>query len=192
VARTYRRDSNGRFASGGGGSARPKARSAPRGPNRLTRDNAGRITSVGGQGATARGGRLRTAGGNRRATQTARIGGKRSGVISGRPARTVAGRKVMAKLAGGNAATLRKPKGKTTTTRTMNTTIGKKAPVSVATTAKGIKSTNEALRLLDNSHQDNPLTRSIDRLPFMQRRAKMDRIDKRASNRRRELWSRRR
>ncbi len=100
MARTYRRDSNGRFASGGGGSARPKARSAPRGPNRLTRDNAGRITSVGGQGATARGGRLRTAGGNRRATQTARIGGKRSGVISGRPARTVAGQKVMAKLAG--------------------------------------------------------------------------------------------
>ena len=75
MARTYRRDSNGRFASGGGGSARPKARSAPRGLNRLTRDNAGRITSVGGEGATARGGRLRTAGGNKRATQTARIKG---------------------------------------------------------------------------------------------------------------------
>jgi hypothetical protein len=84
MARTYRRDSNGRFASGGGGSARPKARSAPRGTNRLTRDNAGRITSVGGQGATARGGRLRTAGGRLRATQTARIGGKRAGVI-GKP-----------------------------------------------------------------------------------------------------------
>ena len=84
MARTYRRDSNGRFASGGGGSARPKARSASRGPNRLTRDNAGRITSVGGEGATARGGRLRTASGNKRAMQTARIGGKRAGVI-GKP-----------------------------------------------------------------------------------------------------------
>jgi hypothetical protein len=41
MARTYKRDSNGRFASGGGGSARPKARSAPRGQNRLTRSNAG-------------------------------------------------------------------------------------------------------------------------------------------------------
>ena len=81
MARTYKRDSNGRFASGGGGVARPKARSAPRGQNRLTRDNAGRITSVGGEGATARGGRLRTAGGNRRATQTARVRGKRAGVI---------------------------------------------------------------------------------------------------------------
>lgn len=84
MARTYKRDSNGRFASGGGGSTRPKARSAPRGINRLTRDNAGRITSVGGQGATARGGRLRTAAGNRRAVQTARIGGKRAGVV-GKP-----------------------------------------------------------------------------------------------------------
>lgn len=98
MARTYRRDSNGRFASGGGGSVRPKARSAPRGTNRLTRDNAGRITSVGGEGATARGGRLRTAGGKLRATQTARIGGKRAGVVGGRVARTVAGEKVMAKV----------------------------------------------------------------------------------------------
>jgi hypothetical protein len=46
-----------------------------RGTNRLTRDNAGRITSAGGEGATARGGRLRTAAGNLRATQTAKIKG---------------------------------------------------------------------------------------------------------------------
>ncbi len=84
MARTYRRDSRGRFASGGGGSARPKARSAPRGPNRLIRDNAGRITSVGGQGATARGGRLRTASGKLRATQTAKISGRRAGTV-GKP-----------------------------------------------------------------------------------------------------------
>ncbi len=84
MARTYRRDSQGRFASGGGRSARAKARSAPRGTNRLTRDNAGRITSVGGEGATARGGRLRTAGGKLRATQTARISGSRAGTI-GKP-----------------------------------------------------------------------------------------------------------
>ncbi len=86
MARTYRRDSNGRFASGGGssGPSRKGVRQAPRGPNRLTRDNAGRITSVGGQGATARGGRLRTASGNRRATQVARIGGKRGRLLGGK------------------------------------------------------------------------------------------------------------
>lgn len=74
MARTYKRDSRGRFASGGG-SGRPAARPAPRGKNRLTRDNSGRITSVGGDGATARGGRLRTASGKLRATQTAKISG---------------------------------------------------------------------------------------------------------------------
>jgi hypothetical protein len=74
MARTYRRDSNGRFAGGGGTrSGRPAAKPVSRGRNRLTRDNAGKITSVGGQGATARGGRLRTAGGKLRATQTAKI-----------------------------------------------------------------------------------------------------------------------
>jgi hypothetical protein len=75
MARTYKRDALGRFAGGGGGGGRPKARSVSKGANRLTRDNAGRITSVGGTGATARGGRLRTAGGNLRAAQTARIKG---------------------------------------------------------------------------------------------------------------------
>ena len=76
VARTYKRDSRGRFAGGGGSSGgRPKAKAAPRGKNRLTRDNAGRITSVGGDGATARGGRLKTAAGGLRAKQTARIAG---------------------------------------------------------------------------------------------------------------------
>jgi hypothetical protein len=85
MARTYRRDSNGRFASGGGGgSAKKSVRTATRGTNRLTRDNAGRITSVGGQGATARGGRLRTAAGNKRGAVVAKIGGKRSGVV-GKP-----------------------------------------------------------------------------------------------------------
>lgn len=67
--RTYVRDANGRFAStpgGGGGSKRPKTRMAEKGPNRLTRDNAGKITSQGGNGATVRGGRLKTAGGNLR------------------------------------------------------------------------------------------------------------------------------
>jgi hypothetical protein len=74
MARTYKRDSNGRFAGGGGTrSGRPAAKPVSRGRNRLTRDNAGTITSVGGEGATARGGRLRTAGGNLRATQTAKI-----------------------------------------------------------------------------------------------------------------------
>jgi hypothetical protein len=52
-----------------------------RGTNRLTRDNAGRITGT-GDGATARGGRLRTAGGNLRATQTAKIKSGRAGTIA--------------------------------------------------------------------------------------------------------------
>lgn len=81
MARTYKRDSNGRFAGGGGvasgGGKRPAAKPVSRGVNRLTRDNAGKITSVGGTGATARGGRLKTASGNQRATQTAK-GIKRS------------------------------------------------------------------------------------------------------------------
>jgi len=90
MARTYKRDGNGRFAggggsSGGGGSKRPAAKSVSRGVNRLTRDNAGKITSVGGSGATARGGRLKTAAGNKRAMQTAKVSG-------GRPAGTMKGK----------------------------------------------------------------------------------------------------
>ena len=90
MARTYKRDSNGRFAggggsSGGGGGKRPAAKSVSRGVNRLTRDNAGKITSVGGEGATARGGRLKTAAGNKRAMQTAKVSG-------GRPAGTMKGK----------------------------------------------------------------------------------------------------
>jgi hypothetical protein len=90
MARTYKRDGNGRFAggggsSGGGGSKRPAAKSVSRGVNRLTRDNAGKITSVGGSGATARGGRLKTAAGNKRAMQTAKVsGGKVKGTIKGK------------------------------------------------------------------------------------------------------------
>jgi len=76
ASRTYTRDSNGRFAtSGSTGRQRPASRPAPRGRNRLTRDNSGRITGT-GDGATARGGRLRTGAGNLRATQTARLKGQ--------------------------------------------------------------------------------------------------------------------
>lgn len=53
MARTYRRDSRGRFAGGGGGS-----------------------------GAKARGGRLRTAAGNRRATQLDRPKGRIGGTVA--------------------------------------------------------------------------------------------------------------
>jgi hypothetical protein len=102
MARSYKRDANGRFAGGGGGSGgggkRPAAKAVSRGANRLTRDNAGKITSVGGNGATARGGRLKTASGKQRATQTARaIGGSRAGTIKGRVTRNpTAGAKLAA------------------------------------------------------------------------------------------------
>jgi hypothetical protein len=81
--RTYVRDGNGRFASTGtsGKKSRPPAKSVAKGVNKLTRDNSGKITSVGGNGATARGGRLRTASGNLRATQTTRIAGGRAGMV---------------------------------------------------------------------------------------------------------------
>jgi len=86
VARTYKRDSRGRFAGGGGSSSRGGGRKPmQRGTNRLTRDNSGRITSVGGDGATARGGRLRTASGKQRATQTARISGGRAAGTTAKP-----------------------------------------------------------------------------------------------------------
>lgn len=74
--RTYSRDARGRFASSGSGGikAKPAPKKAPtRAGNRLNRDNAGKITGIGRDGATARGGRLRTASGNRRATQVARL-----------------------------------------------------------------------------------------------------------------------
>lgn len=87
MARQYKRDNRGRFSSTGSArSARPATRMVSRGTNRLTRDNAGRITSVGGQGATARGGRLRTASGKLRATQLVRMkgtGGKLRGPMGG-------------------------------------------------------------------------------------------------------------
>ena len=107
MARTYKRDARGRFASGGSARSAPKtrvvtgARAVSGGKNRLTRDNAGRITSVGGQGATARGGRLRTASGAKRGAVIVRMnstGGKLRKPIGGRAARTVAGEKVMAKV----------------------------------------------------------------------------------------------
>jgi hypothetical protein len=84
--RTYVRDANGRFAStGGGGPRRPAVKAAPtRAGNRLNRDNAGKITGIGRDGALARGGRIRTASGNRRATQTAKIKGA-VGAVIGKP-----------------------------------------------------------------------------------------------------------
>ena len=88
MARTYKRDSRGRFAGGGGGSSRGGGRKPlQRGTNRLTRDNAGRITSQGGDGATARGGRLRTASGKQRATVTAKGIGKAPAGTVGRSGR---------------------------------------------------------------------------------------------------------
>ena len=117
MARSYKRDANGRFAGGGGGSGgggkRPAAKPVSRGKNRLTRDNAGKITSVGGNGATARGGRLKTASGNQRATQTARaIGGSRAGTIKGKVTRNPA---AGAKLAAA---------GKGKATKKVDTSIG--------------------------------------------------------------------
>ena len=81
---SYVRDGRGRFAStpGGGTPKRPPVKRVSRGTNRLTRDNSGRITSVGGNGATARGGRLRTGAGNLRARQTDRLKGAPQGVLS--------------------------------------------------------------------------------------------------------------
>jgi hypothetical protein len=104
MARTYKRDSRGRFASGGGGGGRPAARGVSRGTNRLTRDNAGRITSVGGNGATARGGRLRTASGKQRATVTARgIGKAPAGTVSRSGGRAKAAKQSEATVMGGTS-----------------------------------------------------------------------------------------
>ena len=89
MARQYKRDANGRFASGGstrGG--KPAAKAVSKGANRLTRDNAGRITGT-GNGATARGGRLRTASGKQRATQLAKV--RRPAAPSGRVRRPAGG-----------------------------------------------------------------------------------------------------
>lgn len=94
MARTYKRDSRGRFAGGGGGSSRGGGRKQlQRGTNRLTRDNAGRITSQGGDGATARGGRLRTASGKQRATVTARGIGRAPAGTVGRSGRAKTARR---------------------------------------------------------------------------------------------------
>ena len=86
---SYTRDNRGRFASSPGGGAPKRStpatgRVAMRAGNRLNRDNEGRITGIGRNGATVRGGRLRTAGGNKRATQIAsmRPAGFRSGTIA--------------------------------------------------------------------------------------------------------------
>ena len=131
MARSYKRDSRGRFSSTGGGrSARPAARPVSRGTNRITRDNAGRITSVGGEGATARGGRLRTAAGNRRATQTARLksgggwprkpaGGSKSGPKVARVAPMGNGRDQ------GRAPAAQRPGSMTSTLRGMLRTLAK-------------------------------------------------------------------
>ena len=101
--RTYVRDGNGRFASTGTttAKARPAARrAATRAGNRLNRDNTGRISGIGRNGATVRGGRLKTAKGNARATQTASMRG------AGFRASTIAkgGRGVSGKVARSMAA----------------------------------------------------------------------------------------
>ena len=73
---SYVRDNSGRFASTPGTTgtkAKPAAKRAQRGTNRLTRDNSGKITGVGKNGATARGGRLRTAAGNQRGAVLERV-----------------------------------------------------------------------------------------------------------------------
>lgn len=100
MARTYKRDSRGRFAGGGGSSSRGGGRKPmQRGTNRLTRDNAGRITGVGGDGATARGGRLRTASGKQRATVTAKGIGKAPAGTVGRSGRVKGAARVKAAAA---------------------------------------------------------------------------------------------
>jgi hypothetical protein len=115
MARKYKRDGSGRFAGGGGGSSgggskRPAAKTVSRGVNRLTRDNAGKITSVGGEGATARGGRLRTAAGNKRAMQTAKVsGGSRVGTMKGKVKRDPG---AMAKVGQGKASAPKTPSNK--------------------------------------------------------------------------------
>lgn len=111
---SYIRDNRGRFASspGGGGPKRSTPatrRAAMRAGNRLNRDNAGRISGIGRNGATVRGGRLKTAGGNRRATQIAsmRPAGFRSGTIAkgGRGVRGSVARSLAAvRAAGGRKA----------------------------------------------------------------------------------------
>ena len=103
MARTYKRDGNGRFAGGGGGSSgggskRPAAKTVSRGVNRLTRDNAGKITSVGGSGATARGGRLKTAAGNKRATVTTKSGMVAQGRMTGAPLKGTIGKTAKSRL----------------------------------------------------------------------------------------------
>lgn len=70
------------------GTAKPK----PSKGNRITRDNAGKITSVGGEGATARGGRLRTASGKKRATATRKIKGDYGSFWRNRPKNTMPGK----------------------------------------------------------------------------------------------------
>ena len=86
---SYTRDNRGRFASSPGGGAPKRStpatrRAATRAGNRLNRDNAGRISGIGRNGATVRGGRLKTAKGNRRATQLAsmKAAGFRGGTIA--------------------------------------------------------------------------------------------------------------
>ena len=86
---SYTRDNSGRFASSPGGGAPKRStpatrRAATRAGNRLNRDNSGRISGIGRNGATVRGGRLKTAKGNKRATQLAsmRPAGLRAGTIA--------------------------------------------------------------------------------------------------------------
>jgi len=109
---SYTRDNSGRFASSPGGGAPKRStpatrRAATRAGNRLNRDNSGRITGIGRDGATVRGGRLKTGKGNRRATQIAsmRPAGLRSGTIA------KGGRGVRGSVARSLAAAKQQPQG---------------------------------------------------------------------------------
>lgn len=128
AGRTYKRDSNGRFSSSGStGRQRPASRPAPRGRNRLTRDNSGRITGT-GDGATARGGRLRTGAGNLRATQTARLkgqGGKVRRPVGGGEARSEAMRTAVIPSGQGRVPAAQRPGSMTSTLRSTLQSLAK-------------------------------------------------------------------
>ena len=122
---SYTRDNRGRFANSPGGGAPKRStpatrRAAMRAGNRLNRDNAGRISGIGRNGATVRGGRLKTAKGNRRATQLASMKAAplRSGTIAkgGRGVRGMVARSLAAvrkeRMAGARPVAAIKPAAK--------------------------------------------------------------------------------
>ena len=133
----YTRDNRGRFASSPGGGAPKRStpatrRAATRAGNRLNRDNSGRISGIGRNGATVRGGRLKTAKGNRRATQLASMkpAGFRGGVIAkgGRGVRGMVARSLAAtrkERAGQRLPAAQRPGSLTSTLRGTLRTLAK-------------------------------------------------------------------